>query len=186
MSKENQRVVITKQILKESIMSLLEKKRIDEISIVELCTSSGINRTTFYRHYQTPHDVLMEVELDFVRGLYTAMLHSRRVVDFKDSAVELCQYIYERKDTVKLFMENNTDSDLTYIVQDFVSRLLTSRKILYKGRDMDADTFRLIQTMFSYGIYALIRQWIVEDVPVSPEKIAEIITGTFEHDFSFI
>ncbi len=186
MSKENQRVAITKRMLKESIMSLLEKKRIDEISVVELCALSGINRTTFYRHYQTPHDVLLEMELDFVKELYAAVPHSQCIVDIKGNTVKLCQFIFERKETVKLFTQNNTDSNLIYIFQDFTSRFLTSRKILYKGHDMDADTFRLIQTLFSYGIYALIRQWIVDDVPVSPEKIAEIIVSTFEHDFSFL
>ncbi len=186
MSKENQRVVITKRMLKESLTALLEKKHIDEISVVELCALSEINRTTFYRHYQTPHDVLMEIELDFVKSLYEAIPHSGSVVDIKGNTVKLCQFIFERKDTVKLFMQNNTDSNLIRIFQDFTDRFLAFGKILYKGQDMDADTFRLMQTMFSYGIYALIRQWIVEDVPVPPKKIAGIIASTFEHDFSFM
>ncbi len=167
-------------------MALLEKKRIDEISVVELCTLSGINRTTFYRHYQTPHDVLLEMEHDFVKELYAAVPHSGCTIDVKGNTVKLCQFILERKDTVKRFMQNNTDSNLIHIFQYFTSLFFTSRKILYKGHDMDAETFQLIQTLFSYGIYALIRQWIVEDVPVSPEKIAGIITSTFEHDFSFL
>ena len=68
MPKENQRVALSKRMLKEGLIKLLNKKNISKISINELCEIAEINRTTFYRHYQTPHDVLLEVEYDFIKG----------------------------------------------------------------------------------------------------------------------
>lgn len=50
MPKENQRIAITKGLLKESLLHLLKKKKIDRITITELCQESGINRSTFYRY----------------------------------------------------------------------------------------------------------------------------------------
>ncbi len=184
MSKENQRVVISKRMLKDGIMTLLNKKHINEISVVELCELSGINRTTFYRHYQTPHDILMEIELDFIKDFNDTVPKHKHGIDAKQYSIELCQYIFERKDIVKMFIQNNTDGDLAAIVQDFTNSFLVSRKMLYKGRTVGSDAFRLMQTFFLYGIYALIRQWIVEDVPISSKDIAEMISGFFGTDFS--
>ncbi len=67
MVKENQRVALSKRMLKEGLMALLKKKNIRKISVNELCETAEINRTTFYRHYQTPHDVLIDIELDFAK-----------------------------------------------------------------------------------------------------------------------
>lgn len=41
MQKENQRVIISKRMLKEGLLRLLEKKNIDKINVSELCQESG-------------------------------------------------------------------------------------------------------------------------------------------------
>lgn len=56
--RENQRVVLTKRLLQEGLFRLLEKKELSKISVTELCMESGINRTTFYKHYGCPDNML--------------------------------------------------------------------------------------------------------------------------------
>lgn len=185
MPKENQRVAISKRILKESVLKLLEKKHIDEISISELCQVSEINRTTFYRHYQTPHDVLLAIEIDFVRGFYDAPISAADARDLQKYAVRMCNFLFENKETAKLFIRNNTDNDLTLIYQNFADGFLSSRKILYRGRSIDSNTLRLMSTFFTYGVYALIRQWLIEEIPLSPEDVANLIVGSLNKDFTF-
>lgn len=185
MSKENQRVVISKRLLKEGVLRILKKKHVDNITVSELCQESEINRTTFYRHYQTPHDVLLEIELDFVNEFYEASAIQKDVKSMKNFAVRICNFIYENKDTVKLFIQNNTANDLTHIFQNFSDGFLASRKILYKEKTIDSDTLRLMTTFFAYGLYSLVCQWIIEDIPKTPEEIAELILCSLNSDFSF-
>ena len=54
MTKEYQRVAISKRMLKEALLDLLKDKPIDAVTVSELCQMAQINRTTFYRHYETP------------------------------------------------------------------------------------------------------------------------------------
>ena len=42
MEKENQRVVVTKRLLKEGLLRLLENKNIDKINVTELCWESTV------------------------------------------------------------------------------------------------------------------------------------------------
>ena len=49
--KQNQRVALTKRLLQESLLQLMKEKNIQNISVKELCEASGINRSTFYKHY---------------------------------------------------------------------------------------------------------------------------------------
>lgn len=67
--KENQRIMLTKRLLKESLIEMLAKKSIKKISVSELCTAAGINRSTFYNHYGSQFDVLKEMELDMIEDL---------------------------------------------------------------------------------------------------------------------
>ena len=62
--KENQRIAVTKRMLKEGLLRLLRDKELKNIRITELCAESGVNRATFYRHYEMVEDVLYELERD--------------------------------------------------------------------------------------------------------------------------
>ena len=165
-------------------MELLKKKNIHEISEKELCEVSGINRTTFYRHYQTPHDVLLEVEYDFMKGFQNTPVPLNNVADLDKHAVCMCNYLFENRALVKLFIQNNTDSDISLIFQNFIDGFLASRKVLYRGQNKNEDAIRLLQTFYAYGGYALARQWICEDNHLTAEEIVKLFIGLFNQDFS--
>jgi AcrR family transcriptional regulator len=63
--KENRRVRLTKQLLKE--------KDTAKISISELGHKAGINRTTFYYHYGSQHDLLENIASRFSRKFSPAI-----------------------------------------------------------------------------------------------------------------
>lgn len=58
---ENQRVRMTKRLLSDSLLYLMQTKPIDEISVSELCRQAQVNRTTFYKYYACPHDILKDI-----------------------------------------------------------------------------------------------------------------------------
>lgn len=60
------RVRYTKMVLQQALLKLLEKKHIDKVTIKELCEVAKVNRGTFYLHYATPNDLLMEIEQQFI------------------------------------------------------------------------------------------------------------------------
>lgn len=184
MQKENQRVAISKRLLKEGVMRLLKKKHISDISVSELCAEAQINRTTFYRHYQTPHDVLMEIELDFVHQLYDTPVMFGNVQNLRGQIVRMCGVLYENRDLVRLFIANNMDKDFISIFRYLADGFLESRTILYKGHLADEDTMRLISAFFATGGYSLIRQWLVEDIQKSPSEIADLILGSFNRNIT--
>ncbi len=95
--------------------ALLKKKNIREISVNELCEAAEINRTTFYRHYQTPHDVLIDIELDFAKLAQEKPLPSTARGDIKKHALYLCEFLDKHRDTMKLFLQNSADSDVAVI-----------------------------------------------------------------------
>ncbi|MBQ1280706.1 MAG: TetR/AcrR family transcriptional regulator, partial [Oscillospiraceae bacterium] len=43
-----------------ALISLLKKKPLDFITVSELCEEAGVNRSTFYLHYETVGDLIEE------------------------------------------------------------------------------------------------------------------------------
>ena len=44
----------------KALLSLLEKKSFEYITISEICDRAGVNRSTFYLHYENVNDLLKE------------------------------------------------------------------------------------------------------------------------------
>ncbi len=55
------RIEKTKKKLKSSVLQLLKKKNLEEITVKELCDTANINRSTFYVHYGNVVDVFEEI-----------------------------------------------------------------------------------------------------------------------------
>lgn len=49
----------------EALISLLEKKDYEFITVKEICEKAGVNRSTFYLHYENIND-LLEESIDYV------------------------------------------------------------------------------------------------------------------------
>ncbi len=60
MNKQESRYANTTSLMDEALLLLLEEKEFDRITVKELCQKTGVNRTTFYLHYDNMNDLLDE------------------------------------------------------------------------------------------------------------------------------
>lgn len=60
--KEDQRVRVTKEMLRNAFVTLLEQKPVAAVTVKELCAVAGINRGTFYLHYYDVYDMMEKLE----------------------------------------------------------------------------------------------------------------------------
>lgn len=60
MNKSESKYFNTAIKMDEAFISLLQKKDFDYITIKEICSCAGVNRSTFYLHYETTRDLLTE------------------------------------------------------------------------------------------------------------------------------
>ena len=60
MNKNESKYFNTAIKMDEALLSLLEKKEFEYITVKEICDTAGVNRSTFYLHYENTYDLLME------------------------------------------------------------------------------------------------------------------------------
>lgn len=55
------RVRRTRKLLREALVSLVEEKGYDSVSVAEIAERAMVNRATFYLHYEEKYDLLLDV-----------------------------------------------------------------------------------------------------------------------------
>ncbi len=180
MVESNQRVVVTKRMLKEGLMRLLKDKPLDKISITELCREAGINRTTFYRHYEWPRDVLTEMQNEFFEETLEHFQNPLTVSDVE----RLFVCLSENAELVKSFFQYNSDADWMNIFSQIYSSF--PRKRMMKAfQNLDENSAELLHAYLSGGAYFLARKWILDDIPMSPKEVAAVALSVLDKERVF-
>lgn len=87
---ENRKVKLTKLVLQEALIDLLQEKSIENISIRELTDFADINRSTFYSHYATIYDLLDSITDTYMEKIeYPSKQHDLLIKD----QIQLLEYM---------------------------------------------------------------------------------------------
>ncbi len=77
--KEDPRTLRSREMFKNAVYSLLqEESTISNLTVQKIANKAGLNRTTFYLHYQDIQDLLMQLTDEILNELsnkITALIH---------------------------------------------------------------------------------------------------------------
>ena len=181
--KENRRVRLTKQIIQDTLMELLNDKPIEKISIKELCQAADINRTTFYNHYGSQYDVLKEVGENIAnRIVCSAAQESEGVLLTLEIQVSLiCHYLQEHPAEASILLKHFTADDA--VIRDILLKRLSEGQLRYPAftERYDENAKKLLFHFLIHGMYNLIRCWILEGIDKTPEDIGALAADIALH-----
>ena len=155
---ENQRIRLTKRLIKESLFDLLQTNTISDISVTHLAKNAGINRSTFYVHYHDQYEVLEELGYDFVHKIAN-VTQSEQNLTLADQVAETSRYFKDNIEQTRFLMANfQADSP---VIQELMAQRFAqiSNANSAFNTKLDVDTKRLLQAFMVQGIYSLIRTW---------------------------
>ena len=157
----NPRLQKTKQSLQDALIRLLEEKTLESVTVSELCTAAGINRTTFYKYYTVPADVLTEV----VVGIGEQVNYSKDSPkdSMYDYMLACCRVFYEHKDLMMLYARNQ--GNLTPMIYRLVTRHFEDLQFLLNPTN----------NFIAGGVASVLAAWMLRGYPTSPEEMAQIL-----------
>lgn len=71
--KVDPRVVRTRQLLRDALISLIDERGFDSVSVQDIAERATINRATFYLHYRDKHDLLNSSTDDILQELIASL-----------------------------------------------------------------------------------------------------------------
>lgn len=97
--KTDARVRYTKMMIRNSFIQLLQKKPLNKITVKSICELSEINRTTFYKYYSDPYDLMQKFEDEVLEGLQKLIEES----GCRNVGGSLGIILYEMKENPELY-----------------------------------------------------------------------------------
>lgn len=83
MNKNESKYYNTALLMDEALLQLLEKKDFAFISIKEICHKAGVNRSTFYLHYENTNELLEET-IELLNEKFVSSFPKELIVNAKN------------------------------------------------------------------------------------------------------
>lgn len=176
--KINQKIINTKKSLSKSLIYLLSKNSITEIDVSQLCTYAGVNRTTFYKHYNSLYDLLNELINEFFKKIEILFLKVNENENTTSKIAFLLKYLKQNREFVSVIMNNNTLTTISQrlITLDFIDSLIKTN-IQYRKSVYINDNY-YIDFIIS-GWYAVIKRWVNENCALDENTLARLLTSIY-------
>ena len=163
--------LITKQAIADGFKGLMRIKSFDKITISDIAKSCGLNRQTFYYHFQDKYELLDWIYYNeaisvMTEGLTFENWSSRIYRMLTQMKKEDYFYINVFKASGQKEFEAYLFSVAKELFKEIIANLSGEKEI--KLEDMD-----FIASFFSYGTVGIIVAWAQEGMRESPEFLKE-------------
>lgn len=185
MAKNESKYFNTALLMDEALLQLLQKKDFEYITIKELCKKAGVNRSTFYLHYENMNDLLKE-SMEMLEKKFYASFAS--VIDEKpkDSYYitpsylrPYLEFVKENRIVYRLICEKTslfeTKNTLNKLYKTIFQPILESHNV-------PKERQAIIFSYYFGGITSMIKKWVALDCEASIEDMMEMIMGCLDHE----
>lgn len=166
----NKKVLFSKKILKDTLIDLMVKKELYKISISELCDFAGLNRSTFYAHYENINSLVKEIESDVISKM-PMMSYSNSIS--KEEIMKYAEYIEQNYKIINVLTRNCFFTQSA--IDQFVNRYINNELPKQKTKEINVGLFRFIATYTISGMVQSIAYWTENKNSLSIQQIALIL-----------
>jgi AcrR family transcriptional regulator len=171
--KTDQRIRLTRTLLKNALVQLMQENHISKISVRALCETAGINRSTFYLHYTDPYDLLASVEKEVLDNL-NQHLNLQSIVDKQTLSSQVMtrvlDYVKENVDLFKALLSENCDYAFQRDLME-LAQVLSSQP----NQSLDQRTIGYVKDFCLSGTISVLQKWLQEGMQESTAQISEFI-----------
>ena len=166
------RVIRTQNQLLDALNELIKSKELSCISITELCTKAGVNRNTFYYHYNNIYE-LIDDNMKLLSQELKEVLDSKKPRN-KNTLINICKILKRHPHLMSILLSPNCELD--YFNDIFGIDSEKARILEDKQKDVSAGRDHMLCCYCNAGCIAVFREWVITGMNESPEEIADIIS----------
>ena len=163
----------TKMAIMESFIRLLNEKPLDKITVKEIVDDCGINRNTFYYHFEDIHALLayiLDAEAEKVIKAHAS------VESLEEGFIAAARFALENKRAAYHIYNSVSREELerylNSIVQEVMERLAEElTRGVPKERLASQEDMRLILQFYKNGMVGLTTEWLSHGMKEEPEHL---------------
>ncbi len=186
MNRSESKYFNTALCMDEALIALLEVKDLEYITVKEICEKAGVNRSTFYLHYETVADLVNEAmenvnkrfsacftqsEVDFADKINSKKLEDLVFIS-RDYLIPYLKFISENKRVYRASFRNPNDMRAHVRYMGLKKYILEP---ILKRFEVPETQWKYYIAYYIEGIAAIIKEWLNNDCRDTVETIADII-----------
>lgn len=161
--------------IQASFLKLSRHLPIDKISVSSICRDVGINRSSFYYHYQDIYDLLDKIMIQTNRQLEEQVsLDANHFLSDQNLLLYL-YHIQSHQDIYKIIYSSRTHFPMSYYSQEMMTYLKEETRF----SEMTERHLSHVLTFIQAGFVYTIRYWIENQCKEKPEMILEVLRKFF-------
>ena len=169
---------LIKKCIVDALISLMNEKAFDDITITEICNKACVSRMTYYRNYYTKKDIIIEYLKDIAENFEKESHSWQEKNEYTNKNVIRFLFTYFQK--YSYFMKTLRKANLSGLLQECLNS--------YLEKETDMITRNSAQEkyhMYSYAgaLYNVYIKWLDNDMKESPEEMAEIFCNTNKYSW---
>jgi len=166
--KEDRRVVRTRQLLQEALVSLILERGYDEVTVQDVLDRANLGRSTFYAHYRNKDDLLFSGFEQFAASLHARTHDGGGPADF---SLHLFRHVAQRRRLLKALWGHQGSRAIMKRSEIAMGAVLR-RQIEQLARDQSPSVPLDIVTHYvASSLMSLITLWLDRDLPYTAEQM---------------
>jgi len=173
------RIIKTKTSIFDALIELMSNKTFEDIRVSEICEVAGVNRSTFYMHYDDKYDLLdnlvKSMKNDFVSELNIDNTYVS-IQEYYNKTLDIIgEHLSQNRKKYSRLLINNRSSIAMDMIYDVLKDAFTVRiKEYYKGN----MPIEILSTFYIGGIFNVVMLYLTDssyDIEEIKRYLKEII-----------
>jgi len=168
--KEDRRVVRTRQLLRDALVSLILERGYDEVTVQDVLDRANLGRSTFYAHYRNKDDLLFSGFEEFAAGLH-ARTHSATGEGPADFSLHLFRHVAQMRRLLKALWGHQGSRAIMKRSEAAMGAVLR-RQVEQMAREKSPSVpLDIVTHYIASSLMALITLWLDRDLPYTAEQM---------------
>ncbi len=170
---------VTKKVIAEGFKAVMKKKSFDKVTISDITDQCGLNRQTFYYHFQDKYELLNWILYTEVINPFTEDI---TIENWSEKLLQILRVV--QKDSrfySNAFNTAHGNEFRQYLFEVITQVLLSVIDQIAEGQEVSPDDKLFIAEFLSYGVSGSVTKWVRTGMKTTPEAtvkyIQEIISG---------
>lgn len=164
--------ILSKQLLSQALIGLLQEKAFNEITITRLCQQAQIARRTFYRNFESIQDVLEYLSADLMTQ-FIQELHKHKDSNFQEIAKSYFSF-WQRH--VQLLMLLEKEKLISVLFIEYIKSLHQFPDIFRGTTDKSLEGQAIVRLAYtSGGLWSVLTYWIATGCKQTSTELAAAV-----------
>ena len=162
---------ITKKALADGLKAMMRTKPFDKISVADITKSCGLNRQTFYYHFQDKFDLVNWI---YYNELIMRVAEGLSYENWNTRIAEILEFMREDRSFYQTTLRQSGNNGFQEYLFRVVRELLVDI-IRRMAGELPVETVNLnfLAEFFTYGIVGMIVQWAQKGMIESPQELSK-------------